>query len=58
MYEYLQPTLDLADSIGEVENITMNRWRKDTIEVSGHTPEGLEFEIELTVKPTKEATNE
>lgn len=52
MYEYLKKLLEIAEAIGQVESVKMNkdeyRYRPD-IQVEGKTPNGASFTLELTI---------
>lgn len=52
MYKYLRAMMDLADQIGQVDDIFMGDWGKNTgaLFLNGEQPNGLKFKLHLEVE--------
>ena len=57
MYEYLKKLLELAEGIGNIEDVDMGGWINNgkKLEVAGTASDGRHFELRLTMD--KEADN-
>lgn len=57
MYPHLSKLLNVAEAIGSIETVDMTKdgpYTRDKIEISGVTPEGREFTLELELKRKKD----
>lgn len=56
MYEHLKKMLSIAESIGTIESVELHgagKYRPDGVEITGRTPDGKRYELELTLRPVE-----
>lgn len=58
MYKYLRDLMNVADLVGDVDDIYMGDWGKDskTVRLEGNDSDGNRFRLTLEVEVKKDGT--
>lgn len=58
MYKYLRDLMDVADLVGEVDDIYMGDWglNTKTVRLDGTAPDGNRFRLTLELEEKKDGT--
>lgn len=60
MYKYLRNMLNLADQVGDVKEVDLGDWVKDTerIIITGTSKRGGTFRLEMRIEIQEDETND